>query len=260
MSAESENKSSLLCNIDLLRGIAAISILFWHYQHFYYPRAGVSPIARGEVSRAAQPLFDWFSWFYLHGALAVHFFWILSGFIFFHVYAPRQDIGLRDFLVNRLSRLYPLHFLTLCLVALLQWVSWSSFGNFQIYPANDAWHFVLNLFMASHWGFQKGYSFNAPIWSISVEMLTYGMFFAFLKTARIQFLSSLLWLGWSLILYKNSAGPVFECAVLFALGGVLNQGHAWLNRGSVGRGSVYGAVAAVLLAIAAIYWGWLWAR
>lgn len=122
---------------------------------------------------------------------------------------------------------------------------------------NDAWHFVLNLFMASHWGFQKGYSFNAPIWSISVEMLTYGMFFAFLKTARIQFLSSLLWLGWSLILYKNSAGPVFECAVLFALGGVLNQGHAWLNRGSVGRGSVYGAVAAVLLAIAAIYWGWL---
>lgn len=74
MKKKSENKSPLLCNIDLLRGIAAISILFWHYQHFYYPLAGVNPIARGEISRAAQPLFDWFSWFYLHGALAVHFF------------------------------------------------------------------------------------------------------------------------------------------------------------------------------------------
>lgn len=61
MKEEDENKPSLLCNIDLLRGIAAISILFWHYQHFYYPRAGVNPIARGEFSGAAQPLFDWFS-------------------------------------------------------------------------------------------------------------------------------------------------------------------------------------------------------
>jgi len=32
---EVQNKTQL-CNIDLLRGIAAIAILFWHYQHFYF--------------------------------------------------------------------------------------------------------------------------------------------------------------------------------------------------------------------------------
>lgn len=194
----------------------------------------------------------------MHGALAVHFFWILSGFIFFHVYKNRQDVALRTFFVNRFSRLYPLHFLTLCLVAALQWVNMGIFGYFQIYPMNDIWHFVLNLFMASHWGFQKGYSFNAPIWSISVEVLTYGMFFAFLKALGVRLLTSVFWLGWSLILYKSSSGPVFECAALFSLGGVINQGHSWLTRRErEGLMVVYAAVMAVLISSAAVYWGWI---
>jgi len=108
-----------LCNIDLLRGIAAFAILLWHYQHFYFPRAGVNGVAD---QRAVQPLFYMFSWFYLHGAWAVQFFWILSGFIFFHVYAQRGDVSLREFFGNRFSRLYPLHLITLCIVAVLQFV------------------------------------------------------------------------------------------------------------------------------------------
>lgn len=251
-SVSSTSPPATLCNIDLLRGLGAFAILFWHYQHFYFPRAGVNGVSG---QRAVQPLFDMFSWFYLHGAWAVQFFWILSGFIFFHVYAQRGDVSLREFFGNRFSRLYPLHFITLCIVAVLQFVSWQWFGQFQIYPFNDLWHFSLNVFMASHWGFQDGYSFNAPIWSISVELLVYGMFYGFLRAVGVRFLTSVLWLGWSLVFYMNSPGPVFECAALFALGGVVNQLHAWLTGRSMVRLSMIGAVSLFVLAMVSVKFG-----
>ena len=36
---------------------------------------------------------------------------------------------------------------------------------------------MLNLFFASEWGQQYGYSFNAPVWSVSIEILLYVIFF-----------------------------------------------------------------------------------
>lgn len=250
-------RAVLLCNIDLLRGIAAIIILFWHYQHFYYPRAGSNPIARGELPRSAQPLFEYLSWFYTDGALAVHFFWILSGFIFFHVYRSRENIFLKDFFMNRFSRLYPLHFLSLIIVMILQEISLNIFGHHQIYPLNDFWHFLLNILMASHWGFQSGYSFNAPIWSISVEILTYSMFFAFLKGFGLKLFSSVMWLGWALIIYKNATTPIFECLALFALGGVLNQCNEYMVRRGLVTISVIASIFTVVASLSGIYGGWL---
>lgn len=209
-----------LCNIDLLRGLAALAILFWHYQHFYFPRAGVNDVAS---QRTEQPLFDAFAWLYLHGDWAVQFFWILSGFIFFHVYAQRRDVGLWAFFANRLSRLYPLHFITLIAVAGIQLFSLILFGHFQIYPFNDLWHFVLNLFMASHWGLQEGYSFNGPIWSISVEVVVYAAFLLYLKKIGISLISGILFLGFAVLFYAIESGPISACAVFFSLGGVVNR-------------------------------------
>lgn len=231
-------------NIDLLRGIAAITILFWHYQHLYFPVAGVNPVG---ANPSIQPLFPLFSWLYLHGSWAVQFFWILSGFVFFHAYGGRQQLSGREYFVNRFSRLYPLHFITLILVALLQFVSMRHFGHYQIYPQNDAWHFLLNLFMASHWGFQEGFSFNAPIWSISVEVLVYGLFFVYMKGLGVGLVSSLAWLAWSLLLLKTASSPILECAALFSLGGAVNRvGLALAQRWGARSNAVLAAL--VLLA------------
>ena len=239
-----------ICNIDLLRCIAAITILFWHYQHLYFPTAGVNPVGNDP---SIQPLFSVFSWLYLYGSWAVQFFWILSGFVFFHAYAGRQQVSARDYFVNRFSRLYPLHAITLIVVAFLQFVSMRYFGKYQIYPQNDAYHFLLNVFMASHWGFQAGYSFNAPIWSISVEVLVYGLFFVYLKGLGVGLVSSLVWLAWSLLLLKNAPSPIAECAALFALGGSINRlGLAVTQRWGARAGTLPAAaillVSAVLLA------------
>lgn len=242
-----KNNNREICNIDLLRGIAAITILFWHYQHLYFPEAGVNPL--GE-QRAIQPLFPIFSWLYLYGSWAVQFFWILSGYVFFHAYAERRDVSARDYFVNRFSRLYPLHVITLVVVAILQFVSMRYFGKYQIYPQNDAYHFLLNLFMASHWGFQEGFSFNAPIWSISVEVLVYALFFVYLRGLGVGLVSGLAWLAFSLVLLKTSSSPILECAALFSLGGAVNRlGLAIARQWGVRTGALLAAASLLIPAI-----------
>ncbi len=241
-------KPPKLCNIDLLRGLATIAILVWHYQHFYYPMAGEPPTG---WTPDQQPMFASLKWLYLKGDWAVKFFWILSGFIFFHVYAQRQAISAREFFVNRFSRLYPLHFVTLCLVAVLQIFSLELFGHFQIYSENNLYHFFLNLFFASHWGLQSGFSFNAPIWSISVEVLAYTVFFGYLKGVGISLLSSVVWLVLSLIVYTVDPGSIAECLVLFPLGGCVHEAGEFVRKR---WGAVANAVCAsgVTIAIAAL--------
>ena len=166
--------------IDICRGLAATSVLIWHYQHFFYPDAGVGLSSQ---NRSTQPFYDILWPLYEQGGLAVELFWVLSGFVFAATYLPRPTNGW-TFFVNRLARLYPLHLLTLLLVALLQYMSLQSLGHFQIYPFNDTYHFGLNLFMAQSWGLESGYSFNAPTWSISVEVIIYAVFLACLPCLK----------------------------------------------------------------------------
>ena len=77
----------------------------------------------------------------------------------------------KKFFVNRFTRLYPLHFITLIIVAVLQFFSFKSLNQFMIFDYNDIYHFFLNIFFISSWGFEKGMSFNQPIWSVSYEII-----------------------------------------------------------------------------------------
>jgi len=169
-----------LLGLELLRFVAAFAVLVWHYQHFAFNGAAIM------VDRAQQPFYGLLRPFYEYGWYGVQVFWSISGFIFFWRYrdsVAQGAVGAWRFFVLRFSRLYPLHLATLLLAALLQHAYTLSAGHHFVYPHNDAWHFVLQLFMASHWGLQQGYSFNGPIWSISVEVLVYLVFFVSLRLA-----------------------------------------------------------------------------
>lgn len=158
--------------IDFGRGLAALAILLWHYQHFFFPLAGV-PMT---IPMERQPLYEVFGFFYRHGLEAVQFFWLISGFIFMAVYDGRVSVKTADFAINRLARLYPLHLLTLVVIAILQIVSTRMVGHEQIYADNTPTQFALNVFFASHWLPKSLSSFNGPIWSVSVEVLVYAGF------------------------------------------------------------------------------------
>lgn len=158
--------------LDAIRGFAALIVIFWHYQHFFYaPGATRAPAG----VREQQPFYEQLSYFYEHGAYAVQLFWVISGFVFAHVYHGRRS-STRGFIVNRVARLYPLHLLTLLIVAGLQAIAQARFGEHLVYQANGLGNFLLHLGLASNWWPTVVYSFNAPIWSVSIEMLVYALF------------------------------------------------------------------------------------
>lgn len=165
-------------SLDVLRGVAALSIVLWHWNFFFLPtnKQGVA------FNLGMQPLFEELYFFYKNGNAAVELFFCISGFVFFWLYSKRiadKTISLRSFAVLRLSRLYPLHFVTLIFVAVGQNIYAESVSGSFVFSFNDAYHFLLNLFFASSWGMEKGLSFNGPIWSVSIEVLLYAIFFVF---------------------------------------------------------------------------------
>lgn len=202
--------------IDICRGCAALSVLIWHYQHFSYPEAGIEMPAE---LRSTQPFYDYIWPFYQQGGLAVQLFWVLSGFVFTANYLDRRIDG-RTFFIARLARLYPLHLATLLLVAGLQLISWCMLGHFQIYPHNDSYHFILNLLMAQCWGLEGGASFNAPTWSVSVEVLIYLAFFLSLRALKAAPLptAAAFTAAASIIVAAGYTGPFILCGLFFFLG------------------------------------------
>lgn len=204
--------------LDILRGLASFSVLVWHYQHFFFWKCKLPP----SFNKSDQPAYVILKPLYEHGVLAVYLFFILSGFIFFHIYSEgisSKSVSLKTFVSNRFSRLYPLHLVTLLFTAALQLGYHRLFNSYFVYEFNDLKHFLLQLGFASFWGLQDGHSFNGPIWSVSVEVLLYAMFFVFCRflPLRPRFLILMSLLG--LAMGGIHIGAGIFC---FFLGGLLN--------------------------------------
>jgi len=139
-----KNWPARLYALDVSRGFAAMSVILWHWQHFYFSGVTINP----DFDRSSQPFYFLLKIFYEKGAAGVYYFFLLSGFIFFWLYKDsikNRIVSFKLFWIQRFSRLYPLHFVTLLLVALLQAIYSSQQGDYFIYPFNDAYHFILNL-------------------------------------------------------------------------------------------------------------------
>jgi peptidoglycan/LPS O-acetylase OafA/YrhL len=214
--------------LDNLRGLAALSVVVFHYEHFYFTDHGALP---SDFDRSIEPFYSFLWVFYDMGYNAVQLFFVLSGFVFFFVYykalCERKLFGSHYF-VARFSRLYPLHFATLLTVAAGQWYSVKLTGQYTVYPYNDLYHFVLNLFFASNWGFQLGESFNGPVWSLSVEVVVYLVFYIYAVHVATRspkhVRNALLAFGISLIIWRLSPSATREiarAATCFFAGGLI---------------------------------------
>jgi peptidoglycan/LPS O-acetylase OafA/YrhL len=103
--------------LELLRFVAALAVIVWHYSGFSY--VADSPV---NLFKNRLPFYGLLQPLYETGEYAVWALWCISGFIFFWKYRDAiadRSIGCGRFFVFRLSRLYPLHLVTLALVAIL---------------------------------------------------------------------------------------------------------------------------------------------
>ncbi len=214
--------------IDVMRGLAACSILLWHYQHFIVLGTALPG------SRSGYPLYAVFSIFYNQGGLAVPLFWIISGFVLSAVYISR-DVGFSSFFRNRFARLYPLHFVTLAVVAALQWGYAQQTGSSFLGAQNTPLNFVIHLFMASGWGFPgAANSFNGVIWSVSAEVLMYALFWLTLKRL-FQFRIAIPLLASGVFFAFMHSWQVAACGAYFFMGCAVYVVHrvlpAWAQYG-----------------------------
>lgn len=140
------------------RGIAAWLVVLYH--------------VRGGFTDAVP---DWLISFFAKGYLAVDFFFILSGFVMWLNYGRKfQEQGLRaapDFLLRRIARIYPLHFVLLvAMVAFAALLAASGRDASAQYPVAELpMHFLL----MQNWGFTEELAWNQPAWSISTELAAY---------------------------------------------------------------------------------------
>lgn len=165
-----------LASLDALRGVAAIAVVAWHWQHFFALRGDW----QSDWSRAAQPFYWLLKPLYVQGWAAVDLFFVLSGFVFFWLYRDairNRAMGPWRFAVLRVSRLYPLHFAMLIMVTVLQIFFFRAHGEFFIYTQNDVPHFVAHLFMVQNWWPDSPQTFDGPTWSVSIEVMLYVLFF-----------------------------------------------------------------------------------
>jgi len=246
--SEAGRPAASLPGIELLRFVCAFAVLMWHYQHFSY--VGNQP---HQFDPTQQPFYPLLSFFYRYGLYGVQVFWCISGCIFGWKYGAvlaRRQLGAGRFFLLRFSRLYPLHLATLLLVAVLQALYASGQGHTFVYRDNSAGAFVLQLALASHWFYPlTGFSFNGPIWSVSLEVLAYAVFFAWSRYAGSGWLATALATLAAALAWRYADWPLLECLLYFYLGVLVALAYALLAGWPAPRRNAAVLAAAILLAL-----------
>lgn len=163
-----------------MRGIAACIVAFG-----YHAKLLLEPEALGSGDGGAAV-----HWLHSFGWTAVDLFFVLSGYVFAHVYLRSASLnrptGLREFWIARFARLYPLHLVMLIVTGCL-------FRNHET-PMTSG--FITNLLMLQAFRAPVAQFFNGPSWSISVEFVCYAIFaLAAWKSRRSVHVVSLVMIG-----------------------------------------------------------------
>ena len=212
---------SKLLGLELVRFACALVVLIWHYHHF--AMVGDASGMDGPHRPLAVLLWP----FYDFGLFGVQLFWCISGFIFHWKYADAlaaRRLEPAKFAWLRFSRLYPLHIVTLLIVAALQPVYAALTGRSFVFAVNDAISFALHLLLADQWGGPRDMSFNGPIWSVSAEVMVYAAFFVLLRAfGRSPWLIAGAVLAGLASMWSTAISPAVICGAYFFAGGAAAQ-------------------------------------
>ncbi|MEN8723783.1 MAG: acyltransferase [Alphaproteobacteria bacterium] len=177
-------------------------------------------------------------------------FFLVSGVVIFTVYSNLFEKGtsrsaIKKYLMARLARIYPLHIFALLLVLLLQ-VSRPLAGALGLIDtdatifdgaAYSVGAFLSNLFMLQSLGLHDTLTWNAPSWTISVEMVAYLAFivmFAVPKQFRIAYQIVIVAISMGILAWVMPGHPVgsldlsydyglFRCLAGFMIGGLIYE-------------------------------------
>lgn len=151
--------------LDSFRGLFALLVVIFHFPAVFWGAS--SPIVR-------------------HGYLAVDFFFILSGFVLARRYwdAIATGADVTAFARDRVWRLVPLHLIGVAGAAVL------TLAHHLIKPETalpvSLADILSTLTLTQSLGLGSSHELNEPNWSLSAEMIAYGLFVIVLLLSRAQ--------------------------------------------------------------------------
>lgn len=171
------NQHVKLQSIEVCRGIAAILVVFYHIQRHFEQNIGYFPLTR--ITE--------------FGHIGVDFFFVLSGFIILYIH--KKDIGnhkkLKDYLLKRFIRLYPIYWIALIFYALL-----IPFVNSVNFPSTT--DLVSNILI------QPGKNYQLIIdvaWTLKHEILFYILFCTLIFKRNLGIIILATWFSFTIIQY-----------------------------------------------------------
>ena len=191
MLANEPKASSRLQAFDLLRLVAVLAVIFYHYGFRGPPSHGATQVA-----------LPWMAGFSQYGFLGVPIFFIISGFVIAYSAEGRTATG---FAIARFSRIYPtfLFCMSLTFLALL------TMGPPAFYTSFAQW--CANLFIAAP-AFHQPYM-DGAYWSLVVEVVFYAWVAVLMAIKVFPRRLDLIILVWLSLTFANELtidAPIFE--------------------------------------------------
>lgn len=126
--------------LDALRGLAAVGVVLFHaFPHTFY-------------------------W----GWSCVDLFFVLSGYLITTIILRERNRAgfLQSFYLRRVSRIWPVYYLTLCVVLIVNWFSRTGYST-----AGLGWHLFFLQNISQYWGEPSPPFINSfgPSWSVAIE-------------------------------------------------------------------------------------------
>jgi len=177
-------------DLDLLRFLAAISVVLFHYTFRGYSADNLSNISYNEISFITK-----------YGYLGVELFFMISGFV---ILMTAQSGSVKKFLISRFTRLYPTFWMGVLFTTIFIYLFDAKIFDFTIKQ------FFINLTMVPQFFSEK--PIDGVYWTLLIELKFYFLIVLIilikqLKNIKIFFL---LWILWSIFYYYYSFPSKFN--------------------------------------------------
>lgn len=194
MNTANISKSERFHEIDLLRFLAAFSVLLFHYTYRGWAADNMSDVAFTEIGH-----------YFKYGYLGVHLFFIISGFVILMTALNKNAI---EFTISRIVRLYPAFWFAVTLTAAVTIAIGGT--RYQV----EIKQYLINLSMLHR--FIDVPSVDGVYWSLVVELKFYFLIFLLIIFRQIRNIQWFL-TGWLLasIALTHTGHVRFVNAVLF---------------------------------------------
>lgn len=198
MEPEIRQKSVRYYEIDLLRFIAAIVVVLYHYTFLGKENSQYNPLIFNKISLVTR-----------YGYLGVGLFFIISGYV---VLLSAQGKTVRQFFVSRVIRLYPAYWVA-CTLTFLVKVGWGNAapGSLNISPSLHATlgQYAYNMTMLQD--LLGVVNIDGSYWSLAIEITFYFLVSVVLAYRLLPHIDWFLaaWLCYAALPHLPYAGPLF---------------------------------------------------